>query len=325
MQRIELGGEDVRYPFAVFSNLTWGGDAQAVRKAVIVFHGMGRNAGGYFSTAQELLRASDGRDAETLVIAPQYFATADARRAEASGLPQWRGSRWNQGADAESWVRPLSSFQVIDDLLRVLMDAKRFPRLEHIVLAGHSAGAQLLHRYAVLNDVDGGAAATGKRITYVIANPSSYLYLTPERPSGSGFAPYDTVVCPDYNQYRYGTDKLLRYAQGAGHANLFQRFAGRHVIYLLGSEDKDPNHTQLDRSCGAQAGGRHRLERGLNYIRYEQHLAISGMILSRSAFEVIGVGHTQSRMFGSKCGVRLLFGLADERNAAGAACRDIPR
>ena len=43
------------------------------------------------------------------------------------------------------------------------------------------------------------------------------------------------------------------------------------------------------------------------------------MILKRQAYQVIGVDHDQARMFGSKCGARLLFGLAEENNAA---CRE---
>ena len=69
------------------------------------------------------------------------------------------------------------------------------------------------------------------------------------------------------------------------------------------------------------ATGSHRLERGRNYIRYERYLANTAVILNRHAFEVIGVDHSQARMFGSTCGARLLFGLDEEKNAAGAACR----
>jgi len=291
---------------------------------VLIFHGMGRNGRGYYAAAEKLLAASGANAEETLLIAPQYFATADADKA--AGFPQWRGSRWNSGQDAVNWPRPLSAFEPIDDVLAALADKTRFPQLTRIVLAGHSAGGQLLHRYAVLNNIDDTLRAAGKRVSYVIANPSSYLYLTAERPSATsanGFARYDAAACPDYNQYRYGTENLLRYAGKQDAAALFARFAAREVIYLLGSADNDPQHPQLDQSCGAQAGGAHRLERGRNFIRYERHLAGSSVKLNRRAYEVIDVGHTQSRMLGSQCAAAVLFGGVVEKQAGGAACRSL--
>ena len=96
---------------------------------------------------------------------------------------------------------PVSSFQVIDDLLRSLDDRKRLPTLASIVLAGHSGGAQLVQRYAVLNQIDGPLRRDGIAVRYVVANPSSYLYLTKERPrpDGKGYAPYERGICPTYN------------------------------------------------------------------------------------------------------------------------------
>ena len=183
-----------------------------------------------------------------------------------------------------------------------------------------------MHRYAVLNNMDEVLRAAGKRVSYVVANPSSYLYLTPERPSAAsstGFARYDAAACPDYHQYRYGTENLLRYAGQQNTATLFARFAAREVAYLLGTADNNPQHEQLDQNCGAQAGGAHRLERGRNYIRYERYLAGSNVKLNRRAYEVIDIGHTQSRMLGSHCGAALLFGVEEGKNVVGAACRGL--
>jgi hypothetical protein len=320
-QRIELGEAGAHYAFAIYSNQRWGAPAERVTSAVLVFHGMGRNGAGYFATAKKLLHASGSNADETLLIAPNYFATTDARKQVLDGLPLWRGSRWNSGQDAENWPRPLSAFQPIDDMLAALLDSRRFPNLKRIVLAGHSGGGQLVHRYAVLNAMDGKVRAAGKSLRYIVANPSTYLYFTGERPRAGGFAPYDARACPSYNEYRYGLDKLPHYAGTPRSDELFLRYAGRDVTYLLGAADTDPDHEQLDKSCGAQTGGSHRLERGRNYIRYERHLAKTEMILNRHAYEVIDTGHSQARMFGSQCGTRLLFELAEEKNTEGAACR----
>jgi predicted esterase len=322
-QRIELGSATQRYPFAIYSNQPWGVTAEPVRSAVLVFHGMGRNARGYFAAAEKLLGASGSPAEETVVIAPNYFATEDAVTQTLDGLPLWRGSRWNSGQDAANWPWRLSAFQPIDDLLAALLDARRYPRLKRIVLAGHSAGGQLVHRYAVLNVMDEKIRAAGKSLSYVIANPSSYLYFTAERPHSGGFAPYDVRACPDYNTYRYGIDKLPPYASASRGDDLFRRYAARDVTYLLGTADNDPNHSQLDKSCGARAGGIHRMERGRHYLRYERYLAKQAIQLNRRAYEVLGVGHSQGAMFGSKCGAAMLFGMAEEKNVTGAACRSL--
>lgn len=322
-QRIELGSAAQRYPFAIYSNRPWTGEMRQVKSAVLIFHGLGRNGDNYYAAAAKQLAQSGAPAGEVLLIAPNFFIAADAKRHAIDGMPLWRGSRWNRGEDAANWPWPLSSFQPLDDVLAALLDKARFPQLERIVVAGHSGGGQVVHRYAVLNTIDETARVAGVRLSYVIANPSSFMYFTPERPTadGKGFAPYDTALCPDYNHYRYGPENLVRYAAKLDGAALFKRYAARDVTYLLGTDDNDPEHESLDKTCGARAGGAHRLERGRNYIRYERHLAGSGVKLNRRAYEVIGVGHSQAPMFWSKCGAALLFGLVEEKNLEGARCR----
>ncbi len=320
-QRIELGAEAHRYPFAIYSNKAWAADSARVTSAVLVFHGMGRDGGSYYAAAEKLLQASGTDAAETLLIAPNFFAPADARKFSIDGMPVWSRSRWNSGWDADDQTMLLSSFQVIDDLIAALLDGTRFPRLARIVLAGHSAGGQLIHRYAMLNTIDEKVRASGKTLRYVIANPSSYTYFTNERARGANFAPYDASLCPSFNEYRYGLDKMLRYAGSVDGATLFKRYAARNVTYLLGTADNDPNHVQLDKTCGAEAQGAYRLERGRNYIRYERYLAGSTVKLNRQIYEVIGVGHNHAHMIGSQCAATLLFGMPVEKNTDGAACR----
>lgn len=327
-QRIEFGAAGARYPFAIYSNRSWHGDLTRVSAAVLVFHGASRNGDDYYAAAEKLLRASGRSDEEVLLIAPNFFAKADAKKHALDGMPLWEGNQgWNGGWDAANWPQPLSSFQPIDDMLAGLLNPQRFPQLQRITIAGHSGGGQIVHRYAVLNHMDEKVRAAGKRINYIIANPSSYLYFTGERPvgDGKGFAPFDGQSCLQFDDYRYGLRQMVRYAGNNVDGDaLFKRYAGRDVTYLLGAADIDPNHRSLDKSCMAMANGAFRLERGRNYLRYENHLAKSAMTLNRHAYEVIDVDHNQAHMFGSKCGARLLFGLAEQANTTGAACRALP-
>lgn len=325
-QTVELGRPGHRYKMPVYANrdLTKG-DLRGIKQVLIVIHGVKRDADQYFETAAALVAADPARAGDTLVLAPRFSGSIDSGFA---GMAAWRKASWEDGQEsvqAAGRPAPVASFQVLDDLLRSLNDRKRLPSLAGLVLAGHSAGAQLVHRYAVLNNLDGALRRDGLTLRYVIANPSSYLYLTNERPraDGKGYAPYERGICPTYNQYKYGTDKLPAYARETDDATLFVRYAARDVVYLLGGADNNPEHRLLDKACGAEAQGATRLARGTGYVQYEHVLAARGgkpVTLRHTAFEVGGVGHDGKRMFGSICGVRALLGSDAQASGTAAAC-----
>jgi hypothetical protein len=191
---------------------------------------------------------------------------------------------------------PISSFQVLDDLLLRLNDRKTLPALNSIILAGHSGGAQLVQRYAVLTMIDGPIRRGGIDLRYVVANPSSYLYLSDQRPRADGktYARYERGICPTYNQYKYGPEQLPAYSKDTEESKLFLRYAARNVTYLLGDADNNPEDRQMDKSRGAEAQGSTRLARGLGYVRYEMLRASQDpkpITLRHKGLEVIGVNH----------------------------------
>ncbi|MGE8704322.1 MAG: hypothetical protein ACN6O5_16730 [Achromobacter sp.] len=325
-QAVELGRPGHRYKMPVYANRDLAkDDLRGIKQVLIVIHGVKRDADNYYETAAALVAADPGRASDTLVLAPRFSGSIDSGF---SGMAAWRKASWEDGQEsvlATGRPAPVTSFQVLDDLLRSLNDRKRLPALTGLVLAGHSAGAQLVHRYAVLNNVDGVLRRDGLAMRYVVANPSSYLYLTNERPraDGKGYAPYERGICPTYNQYKYGTDKLPAYARESDDSRLFVRYASRDVVYLLGGADNNPEHRLLDKACGAEAQGATRLARGTGYVQYEHVLATRGakpVPLRHTAFEVGGVGHDGKRMFGSICGVRALLGSDARASSTAAAC-----
>ncbi|MCZ8395617.1 hypothetical protein O9557_06725 [Achromobacter ruhlandii] len=325
-QMLELGKPGHRYKVPVYANRNLArGDLRDIKQIVIVFHGVKRNADAYYETVATLLATNPARANDTLILAPRFVGSIDSGFA---GMAAWRKASWEDGEDsvqANGRPAPVSSFQVIDDLLRSLDDRKRLPILAGIVLAGHSGGGQLVQRYAVLNQIDGPLRRDGIAVRYVIANPSSYLYLTRERPrpDGKGYAPYERGICPTYNQYKYGTDKLPAYAQETDDTRLFIRYAARDVTYLLGGADNNPEHRLLDKTCGAEAQGATRLARGTAYLQYERIVAARGsrpVTLHRAGFEVTGIGHDNKGMFQSVCGARALFGDDAQAPAGAAAC-----
>jgi pimeloyl-ACP methyl ester carboxylesterase len=222
-------------------------------------------------------------------------------------MPTWHPRDWAAGLDAQQMRFPLSAFKVLDDLLLKLTDESGFPGVTTLTLAGHSAGGQLIQRYAVLNPLDEQIRSRGLELRYVVANPSSFLYLTPQRPDGKTFKDYAAEQCPDFNQYRYGLENIIPYAAGKTSQELFKRYSHRSVIYLMGMQDTNPNHRLLDKTCPALAQGPTRLSRAQAYVRYERFLAGRAARINHLAYQVAGVGHEQAKMFGSACGVRALF------------------
>lgn len=264
-----------------------------VVRAVIVIHGVQRDAEGYYRSAQAAL-AGSGQAAGTMLIVPHFLIRPDI---ETHGLSpatlRWSLTGWESGTDAEA-PAALSSFDALDAILARLADAAIFPHLAHIVLAGHSGGGQMVQRYAVLAHAPGRIAPR-----FVVANPSSYVYFSAERP-----APVDPAACPSFDQWKYGMAGLPRYAGNARPALLEEAYVAREVIYLLGTADTDPQHPALDKSCMAEAQGADRLARGRAYVAY---LRRRHPDLAQRLWEVLGIGHSGDRMLTSPCGLAALF------------------
>jgi hypothetical protein len=114
---------------------------------------------------------------------------------------------------------------------------------------------------------------------------------------------------------------MVRYGADVAPVDAYRRYMARNVIYLFGTEDTDPDHPALDKSCAARAQGSHRLERGRNYLRHERSLAAARRIEdTHRSFEIVGIGHDQRTMFGSVCAAMTVFGVQDPK--IGARCRE---
>ena len=287
-----------------------------VKRAVIVVHGRLRDADKYFDLSMRAAKSGNAL-ADTLVIAPQMLTNADTARNDlAVNVARWKSEAW-LGGDVAKAPFPISSFEVLDGIIALLADRARFPKLERIVVAGHSGGAQFVQLYAVVGRADqvlisaglqpyaDGAdvsANTGKvmRVRYVVANPSSYVYFDSTRPKS-------VERCAEFDHWRYGLIDPVPYVRGDLKA-IEQRYLTRRVIYLLGGNDVDPNHPALDKSCMAEAQGVNRLERGSNYFAHVQKRAsMLGLGLRHTRVAVPGVAHDADRIFNSVCGLAALF------------------
>ncbi|CAD6551837.1 alpha/beta hydrolase [Paraburkholderia metrosideri] len=297
----------------VFANGDWLAPAREIKRAVILIHGRLRNADTYFDLAQRTCTLAGGSAADTLLIVPQFLATADLDAHEVpSSTLHWEWTSWMGGAQAEG-PAPISSFEVLDAIVQLLAASEQLASLAEVVIAGHSGGAQVAQRYAVVARDNASLDARGVGLRYVVANPSSYVYFDAVRPTASGgLAVFDAAECPSFNRWKYGLEDLPAYANGddgtASAEALETRYAQRDVTVLLGSADCDPQHPALDRSCAALTQGANRLERGLAYARYMAARHPQGPATHR-AFVIDGVGHDANGMFGSARGLEALFGV----------------
>jgi len=279
----------------------WRQPLPEVQRAVIIVHGHQRNAQTYLHSAEQAA-AQAGQATTSLIIAPQFLNEGDVQQHHLpDNLLRWRGSDWMAGADSTG-PSALSSYAALDEILARLGDRKAFPGLREVVVAGHSGGAQVVQRYALVGHGDSQLAGSGIKLRYVIANPSSYAYFSTQRP----VAGFDPSSCPGFNRWKYGLQDLPAYAMGRSPEQLEQGYVQRDITYLLGQQDTDPNHPVLDKSCAAQAQGAYRLIRGHNYFAYLRQRHPQG--LTQTLVEVPGVGHDGNGMFTSPEGQQALFG-----------------
>lgn len=296
----------VRAP--LYLSADWNVPQPGIERAVIVIHGKLRNADVYYRTAERARAAAGVAPGTTLLIAPQFLATIDAR---ALGLPadvlRWKGNAW-MGGEPSANGSALSSYAVLDAIARRLADRSLFPHLKSVVFAGHSGGAQVVQRYAVAARGVQVLAQAGIAVGYVAANPSSYAYFDDRRPTANGgFAPFDAAACPGFDNWKYGMQARPPYLDDRSPAQLEAGYAKRHVTYLLGGRDTDPRQTALDRSCPAEAQGGNRLARGQAYFHYLQARHPQG--LDQQFHVVPGVGHDGARMLTSPCALAVIFGV----------------
>jgi len=269
-----------------------------VTRALIIVHGRLRDAAAYLQSGEQAAENA-GQATHTLVIAPRFLTEADARHEHLDKrILRWTDNGWMAG-EPSTGPGPISSYGALDQIIKHLGNRKLFPALKEIVVAGHSGGGQVIQRFALTSHDHPKLQSEGIGLRYVVANPSSYAYFSPQRP-----VPFDAANCPGFNDWKYGMQNLPAYAKGRSVEQLEQAYVSRDITYLLGQQDIDPKHHALDIGCEAQTQGAYRLIRGHNYFDYlkQRHPQ-----LRHTLVEVPGVGHNGDGMFTSPQGQKVLF------------------
>jgi pimeloyl-ACP methyl ester carboxylesterase len=249
-------------------------------------HGAGRNADHYFETATAagfLARALGN----TVIVAPRFAGGKDTVAANEILWPE-RGDTWRSGGMAPG-NPTISSFDLVDEIVRKLADKKMFPNLRKIVVTGHSAGGQFATRYEMANKVHGKIG--GVSISYVVANPSSYAWPASVRPLPVGdanpatadkealgdagekvhtqftYGPFDSTKVANYNHWPSGLEKRSGYTADMSDDQLKKQLVERPTTYLLGQVDVLPLGG-FDSSPSGMAQGPTRRARGEAFFKY---------------------------------------------------------
>ncbi len=275
-----------------------------IRRAVVMVHGTEGNADGYFRTTVQAASMA-GKVTETLVVAPRFIERGDKQSVGDREFFWNHGADWRAG-DLSSRDTPprVSSFDMMNRILARLADKTLLPNLTTLVLAGHSAGGQFVQRYAIGQPEN--PALAHLAMVYVVANPSSYLYLDARRPDPAkpgAFAVPPPSNCRS-NHFKYGFERPNAYFKPQKVEEMVARYRARQVIYLLGERDDNPNADGLSRTCAAMTQGANRSARGKNFMAYLDafHAPHAHRLVT-----VPLVGHSSRGMFQSPRGLKVLF------------------
>ncbi len=309
--KVNLDGNILQIPY--YANFRLDSLDNGIRKAIIIIHGMNRNAGDYYHNMREAASMSTYYTDSLLIIAPQFLEQDDLHALHLNASFLYWSDGWKSGSkskDRSSDPRParISSYSILDTLMMRL--AIYHPNLKYIVFAGHSAGGQLTNRYSASSPIVNTLCEDyGISTRFIVANPSSYLYLDNKRVVSGTVDQFavPTAACSGFNDWRYGLDNLYSYPGQFGADSIRQMFKKREVVYLLGGKDTDENSSSLDQSCMAELQGKNRLERGTIYYNYLKYYYGNDITETQKIDTVPGVGHDNHDMFTSAKGRYWLF------------------
>ncbi|CAI7629311.1 unnamed protein product [Penicillium pancosmium] len=261
---------DEEIPGFITKNL----DNKTIEHLFIVFHGRLRNGNDYWKLLNESIENArednfSGTDRKMGVLAPQFFSTEYNSGQYKDNQLAWDDlNAWQPGGQANHPSGTnLTSFDVIDGLVKIHSDKNKYPSLKNVTVVGHGGGGQLAQRYSAL----GNDAPDNVHIRYIHGDASSCMYFTEDRPI---VPDNDTSKdsCGHYNTWRYGFDKF----PGTGDKQLtpkqyFKQYLTRDVVSIVGLQDT--GHSG-DTSCmGRVQGGTNRRARNLTWYRYINELA----------------------------------------------------
>lgn len=214
----------------------------------------------------------------------------------------WSGSQWSAGGDAQypfAQKKEISSFYVLDEIIKYYDDQSIFPNMKSIVLVGHSMGGQMLERYAAIGE----ELDTKARLVYWIGNPSSYTWL-------NDYRPMYVADCASYDIYRDGFANFTEYPMtygkelvASGLDAILMNFQSKQIAWARALQDMGDHSS----TCGANTTGANRNERFFNFIDWFRPSCPDPEGDNCDTVDLIDTTHDNGRMFDSPAGQSRIF------------------
>lgn len=268
-----------------------------------------------------------------IVTAPIIYNTDDLKAggAQATDLV-WSGGSWATGGITKGpGDTTYTTFKALDALVSQWFNTTMFPNVKSVVIAGHSAGAILAQRYAILREeVEG----EDENMKWFISDAGAYAWPSDDRPienppESNGCKsnaencemtpacdarknewPYGLNISDPSTMNVYARSRIQKDKQG-----LLNTYLNRRIQYTYAELDNGPGDTH----CEAQYQGASHIERGTNLMKALQQAGAKGA----SWTFVPNATHVDEELFIDPASQSWLFvdGLTDARNGTTKASK----
>lgn len=291
LRTIELTTSNGSANFSFYSNYpiyeekaSW----ENLKNAIIVVHGVNRNANDYYSYINNTLKTED-IEQSTILISPYFKNAINANENDF----YWSSSNWREGQKSSN-DNKLSSFEIMDLIIGQLSNKVLFPVLEKIIITGHSSGGLFTDTYGPANKAENNHPEIS--FTYIVAN-SQYLYYPNDfRYNESTNQFYEPSNCIAFNYWPLGYNGRPAYLQEVSKETFDQQFISRDIINLIGNGN-DSDGSLNTTNCEMVLLGSSRYKRGENRFSMMDYF-FSGAH-SHTKTVVNGISHNGQGMYQS--------------------------
>ncbi len=305
-----VSGDTLTQPY--YRNISLDSTSEHIKYAIVSLHGDGRNSYEHFSVITQLT-TSVGLQDSTILLAPTYPIQDDINQYNlGDNVLYWPDGDWNAGdlsRNTQSNPRPfrISSFSTVDTIYHRL--AENNPNLKKIVLTGHSAGSQMVVRYAAGGRAQGALGENNIEFVYVPVNTPSFLYYDGNRVLDEATEVFDfgPTGCTSANQYKYGLDNLNQYMETTGETTIIDRFKLANTTYLIGQYDFGGQTN----TCARMVQGYSRLIRTHIYFSYIGYFYGDTIYNNHRMAEIPGASHDFGETVLTDCGKKSIFDVGE--------------
>ncbi len=243
---IEVDGVKTFLPYESSHNLSVKNDS--ITRVIYSIHSSSYSAKSYFNRATALVDKVPAQKNKTLIIAPHILDKSCLDKPEDKnilywGIPAFRGTSRGFFKDKRITV---SAFEVTDMILEDVATGGNFPNLKTIIILGHSAGGQMVNRYAASGIFETKIAnPMGIEVRYIVMAPSSYVYFNNERVVRGTLKKFAIPEnAPEgFNNWGYGLERMYVYHKKYKVTPEFviDQYPSKKILYLVGSKDRNEN------------------------------------------------------------------------------------